>query len=319
MKNSYSNIYTFNKKILSKTIKSLKNAGVVGLPTETVYGLGGNAYSRISVKKIFKLKGRPKFNPLIIHYYNIKRAAGDVIFNKNLIKLYKKLCPGPITFVLKKSPSSKITSIACAKLDTVAIRFPKHKVIKNLLKNIDFPLAMPSANISTNVSPTKARDVYDEFKRKLKLIIDGGECEIGIESTVIDLTSKPRILRPGLISKDFIKKILQKNVKISFKNKKIQSPGMMKKHYSPGIPIKINQKKHDGRSAFIYIGKKYENKKDYFSLSKNQNLNEAASNLYKILRLIKKKGYKKIQISKIPNFGTGIAINDRLKRAANFK
>ena len=319
MKNSYSNIFSFNKKILSKTIKSLKNGGVAGLPTETVYGLGGNAYSKTSVEKIFKLKGRPKFNPLIIHYYNIKRAAGDVIVNKNLIKLYEKLCPGPITFVLKKKFNSKITSIACAKLDTVAIRFPKHRVIRNLLKNIDFPLAMPSANISTNVSPTKARDVYDEFKRKLKLIIDGGECEIGIESTVIDLTSKPRILRPGFISKDFIKKILRKNVKISLNSKKVQSPGMMKKHYSPGIPVKINQKKHDGTSAFIYIGKKHKNKKDYFSLSKNQNLNEAASNLYKILRLIKKKGYKTIQISKIPNFGTGIAINDRLKRAASFK
>ncbi len=319
MKNSYSNIFSFNKKNLSKTIKNLKNGGVAGLPTETVYGLGGNAYSKTSVEKIFKLKRRPKFNPLIIHYYNIKRAAGDVVVNKNLIKLYKRLCPGPITFILKKKSSSKITSIACAKLDTVAIRFPKHKVIKNLLKNIDFPLAMPSANISTNLSPTKARDVYDEFKRKLKLIIDGGECEIGIESTVIDLTSEPRILRPGFISKDFIEKILRKNVKISLKSKKVQSPGMMKKHYSPGIPVKINQKKHDGRSAFVYIGKKHENKKDYFSLSKKLDLNEAALNLYKVLRLIKKKGYKKIQISKIPNFGTGIAINDRLKRAANFK
>ena len=118
---------------------------------------------------------------------------------------------------------------------------------------------MPSANISTNVSPTKARDVYDEFKRKLKLIIDGGECEIGIESTVIDLTSKPRILRPGLISKDFIKKILQQNVRISFKNKKIQSPGLMKKHYSPGIPVKINQK--TWWQISIYILKKHEKKK----------------------------------------------------------
>ncbi len=319
MKNSYSNIFTFNKKILGKTIKSLKNGGVVGLPTETVYGLGGNAYLKTSIRKIFKLKGRPKFNPLIIHYYNLEKAAEDVVINKDLTKLYKKLCPGPITFVVKKRAGSKISSIACAKLDTVAIRFPKHKIVKSLLKNINFPLAMPSANISSNVSPTKAADVYDEFKSKLKLIIDGGECEIGIESTVIDLTNLPRILRPGIISKEYIKKILRKNIKIGFNNKKIISPGMMKKHYSPGIPVLINQEKHDGRSAFIYIGKKHENKKNYFSLSKKQSLNEAASNLYKILRLIKNKGYKKIQISKIPNFGSGIAINDRLKRAAKFK
>ena len=304
--------------MLWKTIKSLNNGGLVGLPTETVYGLGGNAYSKRAVKKIFKLKGRPRFNPLIVHYHNIKDAEKDVMINKYVKKLYKKFCPGPITFVLKKKFNSKITSIACAKLDTVAIRFPKHKIIKNLLKKIDFPLAMPSANISTNVSPTKARDVYDEFKRKLKLIIDGGECEIGIESTVIDLTSEPRILRPGFISKDFIKKILRKNVKISLNSKKVQSPGMMKKHYSPGIPVVINQKKHDGKSAYIYIGNKYKNKKNFFSLSKKNNLFLAASNLYKIFRIIKKKGYKKIQINKIPNYGAGIAINDRIIRASKF-
>ena len=147
MKNSYSNIFTFNKKILDKAIKSLKNGGVVGLTTETVYGLGANAYSNTSVRKIFKLKGRPKLNPIIIHYYNIEKAAEDVVVNEDLTKLYKKLCPGPITFVVKKRTGSKISSTACAKLDTVAIRFPKHKVIKSLLKNINFPLAMPSANI----------------------------------------------------------------------------------------------------------------------------------------------------------------------------
>ena len=319
MKNSYSNIFAFNKKILNKTIKNLNNGNVAGLPTETVYGLGGNAYSKISIQRIYRLKERPSSNPLIIHYHNLKDALNDIEINENFIKLYKSFCPGPITFVLKKKYNSKIHPFASAKLNTVAVRFPKHKIIRTILKEIDFPLAMPSANKSTKVSPVKAKDVFDEFKRKIQLIIDGGKCKIGIESTVIDLTSKPKILRPGFISKDSIKKILQKNIKINLNSKKVQSPGMMKKHYSPGIPVKINQKKHDGRSAFIYIGKKYENKKDYFSLSKNQNLNEAASNLYKILRLIKKKGYKKIQISKIPNLGTGIAINDRLKRAANFK
>ncbi len=319
MKNSYSNIFNLNKKTLSKTVKNLGYGGLVGLPTETVYGLGGNAYSETSVKKIFKLKRRPKYNPLIIHYYNLEEAANDVVLNKDLIKLYNKLCPGPITFVLKKKLNSKIIPIACAKLNTVAIRFPKHKIIRTLLKNINFPLAMPSANISTNVSPIKATDVYDEFKKKLKLIINGGKCKIGIESTVIDMTSLPKILRPGTINKNTIEKILKKKVKININNKNIQSPGMMKKHYSPGIPVIINQKKHDGKSAFIYIGNKYKNKKNYFSLSKKLDLNEAASNLYKFFRLIKKKGYKKIQISKIPNFGTGIAINDRIKKAANFK
>ena len=316
MKNSYSNIFTLNKQILEKSIKNLNNGNIVALPTETVYGLGGNAYSKSSIQKIYNLKDRPRSNPLIIHYYNLKDVSKDIVMNNNFRKLYKQLCPGPITFVLEKKHGSKIHPLASAKLNTVAIRFPKHKVIRSILKKIKFPLAMPSANKSTSVSPVKAEDVFDEFKKEIQLIIDGGKCKIGIESTVIDLTSSPKILRPGIINKEIIEKILKKKIKKNINNKTIKSPGMMKKHYSPGIPVFINQKKHDGKSAFIYIGSKYKNKKKFFSLSKNQDLNKAASNLYKIFRLIKKKGYKKIQISKIPNFGSGIAINDRIKRAS---
>jgi len=318
MKNSYSNIFTFNKKILRKTIKSLNNGGVIGLPTETVYGLGGNAYSKRAVKKIFKLKGRPRFNPLIVHYRNIKDAEKDVVINQYVKKLYKKFCPGPITFVLKKKITTKITPLVSANLKTVAIRFPSNKITRTILKESNFPLAMPSANKSNNVSPVNSLDVFEEFKRKLKIIIDGGKCKIGIESTVIDLTSIPKILRPGIIDKKNIEKVL-KNKILTYKNKdKILSPGMMKKHYSPGIPVLINQKKHDGQSAYIYIGNKHKNKKNFFSLSEKNNLFLAASNLYKILRIIKNKGYKKIQINKIPKYGAGIAINDRINRASKF-
>ena len=317
MKNSYSNIFSFNKKILKKTIKNLNNGNIVGLPTETVYGLGGNAYSKKSIEKIYKLKERPRSNPLIIHYLNLKDASKDIVVNERFKKLYARFCPGPITFVLKKRYGSKINPLSTARLKTVAIRFPKHKVIRSILKCINFPLAMPSANKSTNVSPVTAEDVYNEFKRKIKLIVDGGKCKIGIESTVIDLSCESKILRPGIIDKISIEKVLKKKIKKNFKNRKIRSPGMMQKHYSPGIPVLINQKKHDGKSAFIYLGNKYNNKSNFFSLSKNFNLNEAASNLYKIFRLIKKMGYKKIQIVIIPNRQSGIAINDRIKRASN--
>ena len=316
MKNNYSNIFTFNKKILRKTIKKLNCDDIAALPTETVYGLSGNAYSKISIQKIYKLKGRPKSNPLIIHYYSLKDALNDVVINKNFEKLYNNFCPGPITFILKKKYNSKIHSSACAKLNTVAIRFPKHKIIRSVLKKINFPLAMPSANKSTNLSPVKAEDVFDEFKNKIKLIINGGKCKIGIESTVVDLTKLPKILRPGIIDKNSIEKILKQEIKKNIKIKKIRSPGIMKKHYSPGIPVLINQTKYDGKSAFVYWGNKYKNKKNFYSLSRNKNLNEAASNLYKILRLLKKKGYKKIQIGKIPDYGSGVAINDRIKRAS---
>ena len=317
MKNSYSNIFSFNKKILKKTIKNLNNGNIVGLPTETVYGLGGNAYSKKSIEKIYKLKERPRSNPLIVHYLNLKDASKDIVVNERFKKLYARFCPGPITFVLKKRYGTKINPLSTARLSTVAIRFPKHKVIRSILKCINFPLAMPSANKSTNVSPVTAEDVYNEFKRKIKLIVDGGKCKIGIESTVIDLSCESKILRPGIIDKISIEKVLKKIIKKNFKNRKIRSPGMMQKHYSPGIPVLINQKKHDGKSAFIYLGNKYNNKSNFFSLSKNFNLNEAASNLYKIFRLIKKMGYKKIQIGKIPNLHSGIAINDRIKRASN--
>ena len=316
MKNSYSNIFPFNKKNLRKTINKLDNNNVIGLPTETVYGLGGNAYSKNSIKKIFRLKGRPKSNPLIIHYYNLKHALADVVINNNFKKLYKNLCPGPITFILKRKYNSKICPTACARLNTIAVRFPKHRIIRSILKNINYPLAMPSANKSTNVSPVKAKDVFDEFKKKIQFIVDGGSCKIGIESTVIDLTNFPKILRPGIINKNIIEKILKSKIKCNSRYEKIKSPGMMKKHYSPGIPVVINQKRHDGKSAFIYLGNKYKGKKGFYSLSKNLDLNEAASNLYKIFRIIKKKEYKKIQISKIPNFGSGVAINDRIQRAS---
>ena len=170
MKNSYSNILVFNKKTLQKTIDNLNKNAVAGLPTETVYGLGGNAYSKISIEKIFKLKGRPKSNPLIIHYYDLNDALKDILINENFVSLYNSLCPGPVTFILKKNLNSKIHSFATAGLNTVAVRFPKHKVIRQILKKVNFPLAMPSANISKSVSPVSAKDVSDELSYKLKLI-----------------------------------------------------------------------------------------------------------------------------------------------------
>ena len=209
MKNIYSNIFSFNKKTLRKSIINLKKGNVVGLPTETVYGLAGNAYSKIAVQKIYSLKKRPKRNPLIVHYLNYKHADKDVIFNRDFYKLYKKFCPGPITFVLKKKNKSKIQSSVTAKLNTVAIRFPNHRTTRSVLKKLNFPLAMPSANLSSGISPVNAKDVSDEFKKKIKIIINSGNSKIGIESTVVSLIGKPKILRPGIIGAKTIKKFLK--------------------------------------------------------------------------------------------------------------
>jgi L-threonylcarbamoyladenylate synthase len=305
-------------KINFANIKKAKNyldkGDCVAVPTETVYGLAGNAYSKKAVIKIYKLKKRPKINPLIVHYSNYQKASNDVIFNHNFFKLYKRFCPGPISFILKKKKKSKIHSLATAKLSTAAIRFPSNNIIRSILKKIDFPLVMPSANLSSGVSPVKASDIVDDFKKKIRIIINGGHSKIGIESTVVDLTGKPKILRPGIISSEILKKYI--NINVAKKNIKIKSPGMLKKHYSPGIPMILNQKIAEEKSAFITFGSKYKNNINSFNLSKKADLKEAASNLYKIFRKIKKKGYKKICVTKIPNYGPGIAINDRLMRAS---
>ena len=316
MKNIYSNIFKFNKNSLSKCIKYLKKNDVVALPTETVYGLGGNAYSDNSVLKIYKIKKRPKNNPLIIHYSNYKNATKDIEINEDFIKLYKKFSPGPITYILKKKKNSLISTLATAKLKTVAIRFPSDIKIRKILKKIDFPLAMPSANISSKISPVDARDVFDEFGKKIKIIIDGGRSKIGVESTVLDLTEGIKILRPGAISAKQINKIIKKKVNIIKIHQKIKSPGALKKHYSPGIKMLLNQRKYYKNHAFITIGKKFKDSKNTFNLSQNGDLKKAAKNLYKVFRKIKKLKYKKIYVSKIPYKGIGIAINDRLKKAA---
>ena len=316
MKNIYSNIFKVNNKNISKAINCLKKKGLIGIPTETVYGLAGNAYSSEAVKKIYYLKKRPFVNPLIVHYYKLEHLKNDVDLNNNFFKLYKKFSPGPITFILKKKKKSQLSNTATAKLKTVAVRFPENRTIRKILKSLNFPLAIPSANKSTHISPVSAEDVANEFKNSLKIIINGGSCKIGLESTVIDLTSKPKILRPGFIEPKAISKVLNKKITIYQNSKIIKAPGMLKRHYSPGIPIRLNQKKAEGNEAFIVFGKKYKKGKNIFNLSYKSNINEAAKNLYKTLRLIKNKNYKMICVCPIPKVGIGLAINDRLKRAA---
>jgi len=317
MKNIYLNIYKSNLANLKKAKKSLENNNLIGFPTETVYGLAGNAYSNKSIQKIYSLKKRPSINPLIVHFRNLKDLQKNVTFNENFLKLYRALCPGAITFILKKNSKSKISKKVTAGKLTIAIRFPKHKVARNLLKILNFPLAAPSANMSSKLSPTSAKDVIDEFKNKIKLVLDGGKCKIGLESTIIDLTSEPKILRQGKITSKQIYKILRKKVLVAKKHKNIKSPGQLNFHYSPGIPVYMNRMNSMEGGAFITFGKKFKNVKNSFNISKTSNLNEAANNLYNTMRTIKKLKFKSISVCKIPNFALGSAINERLKKASN--
>jgi len=317
MKNIYSNIYKNSKKNLNKAKNLLMKNHIVALPTETVYGLAGNAYKKGVVKKIFNLKKRPKKNPLIIHYDSLNELKEDAYINSSFLKLYYKFSPGPLTYILKKKKNSKICTYANANLDTIAVRFPKHKDIKKLMKKINFPLAIPSANISSKISPVSAIDVVEEFGNKIKFVLDGGRSKIGLESTVVKVSNEIKIIRPGLISKKEIERFLKKKVTFSKQIKKIISPGLLKKHYSPGIPMKLNCKNREDKAAFIVFGKKYNKNKNVFNLSKKGSLREAGKNLYKTFRKIKRLKYKKINVARIPNKDFGIAINDRLKKASN--
>ena len=309
-------------KSIQSNIKKAKNYldqnHCVAVPTETVYGLAGNAYSNMSVKKIFNLKKRPKNNPLIVHYLDINKLKDDCYINDDFIKLYNHFSPGPITFILKLKKDSKISKFVTNKQTSLAVRFPKHPLFRKLLKVLNYPLAAPSANISTRLSSVKASDVIEEFGSKIKYVLDGGRCQIGLESTIINLLSKPTILRFGGLDISKIEKTLKKKVLIKTNLKKKIAPGQFPLHYSPGIPLRINAKKPKKDEAFVLIKKRKATFKNYYYLSKNNDLQQSAKNLYSILRKIKKDGYKMIAVEKIQNKGIGKTINDRLNRASKY-
>jgi L-threonylcarbamoyladenylate synthase len=308
----------YTQSNIKKAIQYLDKNHCIAVPTETVYGLAGNAYSDISVKKIFRLKKRPPNNPLIVHYSDINKLKIDCHINDNFIKLYKELSPGPITFILKLKKDSKISKLVTNNQKTLAVRFPKHPLFKKLLKNLSYPLAAPSANISTRLSSVQASDVIEEFGSKIRYVLDGGKCQIGIESTIINLLNKPTILRFGGLDISKINKILKKKVLVKTNSKKKIAPGQFPLHYSPGIPLRINVTKPKMNEAFVLIKKRKTRSKNYYYLSKKNDLQQSAKNLYTLLRKIKKDGYKFIAVEKIPNKGIGKTINDRLKRASRY-
>ncbi len=310
MKNNLSNI--------KKALKYLNKNRCIGMPTETVYGLAANAYSSAATAKIFKLKKRPLKNPLIVHYYDLKLLRKDCELNELFLKLYKKYSPGPISYILKIKKESFISKNVTNNKKTLAVRFPGHPIARQLLKKLNYPLAAPSANISTKISPVSKKDVKEEFGKKIDYILDGGKSKIGVESTILNLVKKPQILRLGGLPRDEIKKFLKSNLRYN-KKSKTKAPGQSKTHYSPYIKMRLNVKNANRNEAFILIKKRKRFNKNHFYLSKNKNLKEAAKNLYKNLRDIKKRNFKSIAVEKIPNKGFGEVINDRLKRASYFK
>ena len=311
------NIYTYNRTTIQKAAQTIKNGGLVAFPTETVYGLGANAFDAQAVANIFAAKGRPAFNPLISHIAEIETLYELAITDDRVISLAQKFWPGPLTFVLKRKEQNSSFDLVCAGLPTMTIRMPNHPIALDLIKRSGIPIAAPSANRSQSISPTTARHVFESLGTKVDMIIDGGPSKVGVESTIIDLTTDQTVLlRAGGIGKEDIEDFLGEKVLFSQGNPDLpSSPGQMLKHYAPKIPTRINVNEQERQSDEFYIG--FGNMTCDLNLSPSANLIEAASNLFAFMHLAEEQTtYPKIAIAPIPMTGLGLAINDRIKRAS---
>ena len=315
------NIKLFNEQTLNKALNLLLNEKLVAFPTETVYGIGADATSDKAVSTIFELKRRPNFNPLISHVFNKSCAYKYGIKNRLSEVLSEAFWPGPLTMVFQRIEDCSISHLASAGLNSIALRVPENEMFLKLLLKFKKPIAAPSANRSGNVSPTLAQHVQDEFDQEVPLILDGGATKNGIESTVIDIRRKnPILLRSGPITKEMIEKVTDLKVLYPQNNNTLESPGQLLNHYSPRANLIINS--INPKNSGVYLGFHNILPSSYFkgktmNLSKTGNLDEAASNLFKMIRILDKPNPKIIYVAPIPFKGIGEAINDRLNRASS--
>ena len=304
---------------LDEAINILKNGELVIFPTETVYGLGGNANNEKTIKKIYKLKNRPRINPIICHFKNINEIEKNFFLTNKAYDLATKFFPGPLTLILEKKKSSKISPIVSNNNRFVGCRIPSHFIAQKLLNAVNFPIAAPSANLSSKLSPTKISHISESLLKNA-YFIDGGKSLYGLESTVVKIDeNSAKILRLGSITFEEIKKIIP-NTTIDNLKTKLISPGQLIKHYSPDKPIRINVDYVDADEALLNFG--LNNLKSNIlelNLSINNNLEEASRNFYDYLHIIDKSKCKRIAIAPIPNTDLGKTINDRLKRASSIK
>ena len=310
------NIYQISDENISKAADVIKNGGLVAFPTETVYGLGANVYNPKAVASIYAAKGRPAFNPLISHIAEIDFLKTYALTDERVLALAKHFWPGPLTFVLKRIDENPALDLACAGLRTVTVRMPRHKVALDLIKKSGVPIVAPSANKSQTISPTTAMHVADSLGDKVDMILDGGQCQVGVESTIIDLTSKDVVLlRAGGVAVEDLEAFLGQKILISHGNPNLPtSPGQMLKHYAPSHEFRINAHCREDGEFFIGFG---DVKDCDLNLSESGDLIEAAANLFSYMRIADSdKTHTKIAMSPVPEKGLGLAINDRIRRAA---
>ncbi len=316
---------------IAKAAEILKSGGVVGMPTETVYGLAANAFDGRAVAKIYEIKGRPQFNPLISHFAD----AGDVetcaVMDEKAKALAQAFWPGPLTLVLPRAKNCPVSELASAGLETIAVRVPAHPAARKLIKACGFPLVAPSANLSGTISPTSPAHVADGLGDKVDMILAAGASSVGVESTVVDLSDgAPVILRPGAVTAEEISEVLgEKIIYDTGDAAKPKSPGLLLKHYAPKIPLRMNAIDLNpgeallGFSSLRFMGVKGGGaalslpESQRRNLSEEGDLHQAASNLFAMLRELDRPEHAAIAVMPIPDTGLGVAINDRLKRAAS--
>jgi L-threonylcarbamoyladenylate synthase len=307
---------------LARTLRPADPAGIaegtrllaagrlVAFPTETVYGLGADATNGEAVAAIFAAKGRPRFNPLIVHVADAEAARRQAVFNPLAEKLATAFWPGPLTLVLPRRSGAGVSLLVSAGLDTVALRVPAHRTAQALLRAVERPLAAPSANASGRITATSAAHVAEELEGRLDLILDGGAAPLGLESTVIGFDGEnPVLLRPGAIAREEIEAVAGK---LAAAGGGIQSPGQLESHYAPQARLRLNAARAEGGEALLGFGAVTD---AWLNLSPAGDLKEAAANLFSMLRDMDAQ-VGAIAVSPIPETGLGEAINDRLRRAA---
>jgi L-threonylcarbamoyladenylate synthase len=314
--------------IIEQGAALLRAGRLVAFPTETVYGLGGDATDDRAVAAIFEAKGRPRFNPLISHVPDLDAAARIAVLDDRALRLAQAFWPGPLTLVLPRRTDAPVSLLATAGLDTVAVRVPAHPVAQRLLRAAGRPIAAPSANRSGRVSPTAAEHVRTELGDRVALVIDGGPCHVGLESTVLDVSGAvPALLRPGAVTREALEPLAGPLAAAAHppsalgeaENAAPRAPGMLASHYAPSLPVRLDAT--DARPGEAYLafgaGPNPADAGETLSLSRGGDLVEAAANLFAMLRALDRPdSFAGIAVAPIPETGLGAAINDRLRRAA---
>jgi L-threonylcarbamoyladenylate synthase len=304
---------------IAEAAAALRAGGLVAFPTETVYGLGADATSGLAVAALYAAKGRPSFNPLIVHVAETAAAGAIAQLTPLAEQLAAAFWPGPLTLVLAKRPNRIIAELATAGLDTIAVRVPAHPIAQALLRAANLPIAAPSANRSGHVSPTTAAHVEADLGDRVAMILDGGATPVGLESTVVDATgAQPVVLRLGAVSRDDLARVLGRSVPLAAADAdKPASPGMLARHYAPTAGLRLEAHEVRPGEALLAFGPDVpDHVGPMINLSPTGDLVEAAANLFAALRNLDASGTAAIAVMQVPDAGLGEAINDRLRRAA---